>query len=46
MRKINSKLADAYKDMLAMICRIIILSDGIIAESEKEEIKKLENLCK
>ncbi len=46
MRKINSKLADAYKDMLAMICRIIILSDGIVDESEKEEIKKLEELCK
>ncbi|MBR6825978.1 MAG: TerB family tellurite resistance protein [Oscillospiraceae bacterium] len=45
MRKINSKLADAYKELLGLVCAIIICSDGIIAESEVAEVKRLKALC-
>ena len=45
MRKINSKLADAYKELLALICEIIINSDGIIAESETAEVNRLKAMC-
>ncbi len=45
MRKINSKLADAYKELLALICDIIIESDGIIADIEVDEVKRLKALC-
>jgi len=45
MRKINSKLADAYKELLSLICRIIIESDGIITESEAAEVKRLKEMC-
>jgi hypothetical protein len=45
MRKINGKLADAYKELLSLICDIIIKSDGVIAESEIEEVKRLKALC-
>ena len=41
MRKINAKLADAYKELLSLICEIIIESDGVIAESEIAEVKRL-----
>ena len=45
MRKINSKLADAYKELLALICDIIINSDGIVAAAELEEVKGLKAMC-
>lgn len=45
MRKINSKLADAYKELLALVCDIIIVGDGVIAESEREEVRRLKALC-
>ena len=45
MRKINSKLADAYKELLSLICDIIIESDGVIADSEVEEVKRLKAMC-
>lgn len=45
MRKINSKLADAYKELLYLVCKIIIESDGIVAESEIVEVEKLKNMC-
>lgn len=45
MRKINSKLADAYKELLCLICDIIIASDGIITDSEIDEVKRLKTLC-
>lgn len=45
MRKINSKLADAYKELLSLVCTIIVESDGIIAKSEIEEIKRLKIMC-
>ena len=45
MRKINAKLADAYKDLLGLICDIIIASDGVITESEIAEAKRLKAMC-
>lgn len=45
MRKINAKLADAYKELLSLICEIIIESDGVIAESEVSEVKRLKAMC-
>lgn len=45
MRKINSKLADAYKELLYLVCKIIIESDGVIAESEVSEVKRLKAMC-
>ena len=45
LRKINAKLADAYKELLFLICEIIIESDGVIAESEVSEVKRLQAMC-
>ena len=45
MRKINAKLADAYKELLSLICKIIIESDGVITESEISEAKRLKAMC-
>jgi len=45
MRKINNKLADAYKELLSLICKIIIESDGVIAEAEVAEVKRLMEMC-
>ena len=44
MRKINSELADEYKTLLALICEIIVESDGVIAEAERAEITRLKNM--
>lgn len=45
MRKINAKLADLYKEILILICDIIIESDGIIDEKEAQEVVRLKALC-
>ena len=45
LRKINAKLADAYKELLALICDIIVESDGVITEAEACEVKRLKALC-
>jgi ribosomal protein S19E (S16A) len=45
MRRINGKLADAYKQLLGLICRIIVESDGMIADSEVAEVKRLMAMC-
>lgn len=44
MRSINEKLADAYKELLSLICDIIIESDGVVTETEQEEVKRLKAL--
>ena len=44
MRSINEKLADMYKELLGLICDIIIESDDVIASEEVEEAKKLKAL--
>ena len=45
MRRINAKLADAYKELLVLICQIIMESDGVIAEAEVAEVKRLMAMC-
>ena len=45
MRKINAKLADSYKELLALVCQIIIESDGVVAEAEVAEVKRLQAMC-
>lgn len=45
MRKINPKLADAYKELLAIVCGIIIGSDGVVTKVEIEEVQRLKALC-
>lgn len=45
LRKINSKLADSYKELLSLICQIIIESDGVIDASEIDEVKRLKAMC-
>lgn len=45
MRKINTKLADAYKELLLLICEIVIQSDGFISSVEKTEVERLKAKC-
>lgn len=45
MRKINTKLADAYKELLLLVCEIIIESDGVIAVPEISEVVRLRIMC-
>lgn len=45
MRKINAKLADAYKELLSLICTIIMEGDGTVAAAEMEEVRRLKALC-
>jgi len=45
MRRINSKLADAYKELLCMICDIIISSDGVVSQAETAELERLKAMC-
>ncbi len=44
MRSINTKLADAYKELLSLICDIIIESDDVISPEEIDVAKKLKEL--
>ena len=41
MRKINLKLADAYKELLELICDIIIESDDMVSDEETKIIHQL-----
>ena len=45
MRRINAKLADAYKELLSLICTIIIESDEVVAEAELAEVRRFKTLC-
>lgn len=45
MRELNDRLADSYKELLALICEIIVESDGVVSEEEAEEINHLKALC-
>lgn len=41
LRSINEKLAAAYKELIVLVCDIIIESDEIVAPNEIEEKKKV-----
>lgn len=45
MRTINPRLADAYKQLLGLACRIILASDGVVTESEMAEARRLMAMC-
>ena len=45
MRRMNTKLADAYKELLALICAIIVESDGVVCALERAEVYRLKALC-
>ncbi len=45
MRKVNYKLADAYKELLSLVCEIIIESDGAITDEERTEVKRLKEIA-
>ena len=44
MRSVNGKLADAYKELLELICNIIVESDDVIDKAETEEAQRLKAL--
>ena len=44
MRSKNEKLADAYKELLGLICDIIASSDGIVSPDEADEIRNLKSM--
>lgn len=43
MRSMNPRLADYYKELLLLICDIIINSDGVVSEQEKKEIDRIKS---
>ncbi len=44
MKGINDKLAAAYKELLTLICDIVMASDGVLATSELDMAHKLKAL--
>lgn len=44
MKRINEKLAEAYKELVLLVCDIIIECDGVIAEAELEMARHLKQL--
>lgn len=44
LNTINPKLADMYKELIDLICDIVIESDGVISNVETELAKKLKSL--
>ncbi len=43
MRSINTKLADAYKELLGLICDIVIESDTVISDAEIQTLNRLKS---
>ena len=44
LQNVNGKLADAYKELLRLICSIIMESDGVAADEELEEIDAIRSI--
>ncbi len=44
MKRINEKLADAYKELIVLICDIVIESDGVISSAEVQMAERLKAL--
>ena len=44
MRKVNEKLAEAYEEILGIVCDIVIESDDEISPEEIEEAKRIKAL--
>ena len=45
MRSINPQLADAYNELLSLVCQIIVSCDGFLTETEVAEVQRLKALC-
>ena len=41
LQSINTKLAEAYKELFELICEIIAESDGVVSDAEKQMISAL-----
>lgn len=46
MEGVNAKLADAYRELLSLICDILIGSDGVIQPSEIKEAERIRALVR
>ena len=44
LRGVNSKLAEEFKELLTLICKIIAASDEIFTEEEDSELQRIERL--
>ncbi len=44
LRTVNEKLANAYRELLALACDIIIASDGIVTTAEINELNRVRAL--
>ncbi len=44
LRAANEKLANAYRELLALACDIIIASDGVVTTAEIEELNRVKAL--
>ena len=45
LERINPRLAEAYKELLLLICAIVSESDGLVTSSERCEVERLRQLC-
>ena len=45
LEAINAKLAQAYKELLTLICDIVMESDGVVSDKELAEAARLKALC-
>jgi hypothetical protein len=45
LEKINAALAEAYKQLLLLICAIVSESDGLVTATEQAEVERLKRLC-
>lgn len=45
LERINPKLAEAYKELLTLICTMVMESDGLVTATELAEAEKLRKLC-
>ncbi len=41
LQEINPKLAEAYKELIVLICEIIIKSDDVVSPSEISEVERI-----
>ena len=44
MKSVNEKLADAYEELLGIVCDIVVESDGVISPEEIIEAKRIRAL--
>lgn len=45
LQSLNPKLANAYRELIALVCELLSLGDGIVTEEEKAEIARLKALA-